>query len=369
MRLLIISTSAGTGHVQAAAALDEAARGAQPGTEVLNVDALDHGTPLLWALYAGSYQLMANRFPAVWGFLYEQCETDTWTMRTLGLLDRHNSRALGSLVRRFEPDRIVCTHFLPASVLYGQCDAPLDLVVTDFDVHSFWIRRGVRRYYVATEDVRTILVERGVDPDIIRVSGIPISGRFACPPSREQARRDLGLAQDEPVLLAMGGGFGKRGLLDVVGAALDAGDTTGILAVAGRNEKMRAALLQRFGNDQRLRAFGFVRRIEVLMAAADIIITKPGGLTTAEALAVGRPMLLTAPVPGQEEQNARFLVGRGAAETAVTAKELVGEIRSLLTDPGKLRAMTDAARGAARPDAAARIIEEVLSPISTHGNS
>jgi processive 1,2-diacylglycerol beta-glucosyltransferase len=364
MRLLIISTAAGTGHVQAAAALEEAARRSRPDVEVHNVDALDYGTPLLRDLYAASYVLMANRFPALWGFLYERCESDTprpRSSRMLGRLDRLNARPLVALTRRLRPDRILCTHFLPVSALGDATRAPIDVVVTDFDVHSFWIQPGVRRFHVAAESVRTILERKGIDRGRASVHGIPISDRFRDPPSREGARAELGIPTDRPVVLAMGGGFGRRGLLDVVEATVGASGEAVVLAVAGRNETMRAALVRRFGGDPRVRVFRFVRRIESLMSACDVLVTKPGGLTTSESLAIGRPMLLTAPVPGQEERNARHLVATGAARTAVTPEALRTEVANLLADPTRLAVMAATARAAGRPRAAEHIVAETLA--------
>jgi processive 1,2-diacylglycerol beta-glucosyltransferase len=163
------------------------------------------------------------------------------------------------------------------------------------------------------------------------------------------------------VILTMGGGFGRRGLLDVVEAAVGASGSAVVLAVAGRSETMRVALVRRFGGDPRVRVFRFVRRIEALMSACDLLVTKPGGLTTSEALAVGRPMLLTAPVPGQEERNARHLVATGAARTAVTPEDLRREVAALLDDPARLAAMAATARAAGRPRAAENIVAECLA--------
>jgi processive 1,2-diacylglycerol beta-glucosyltransferase len=363
MRLLIISTGAGTGHVQAAAALEEAARRTRPGVEVRNIDALDYGTSLLRDLYERSYVLMANRIPALWGLLYERSETSKLsrnTARALGFVDRRNARQLVALVERTMPDRIVCTHFLPASALSRCAKVPVDLVVTDFDVHSFWIQPGVRRFFVATDDLRDMIVRKGVEAERVSVHGIPISDRFLSPPSREEARKELDLPGASPVLLAMGGGFGRRGLLDVVGNALEAETGPVVLAVAGRSEKMHESLQRRFGSHPRIRIFRFVRRIEALMSAADLIVTKPGGLTSCESLAVGRPMILTAPVPGQEERNAEYLVRAGAAVTAFSPEELRSSVESMLGSPDRLAEMIAAARKAGRPRAAERIVGEVL---------
>jgi processive 1,2-diacylglycerol beta-glucosyltransferase len=370
MRLLIISTGAGTGHVQAAAALEEAARRDRPDVEVRNVDALDHGTQLLRDLYDRSYVLMANRIPRLWGFLYHRSETRRRrppTARVLSFLDRHNARGLLSLVRRWRPDRIVTTHFLPASALSRYAEVPLDVVVTDFLLHTFWLQPRVRRYYVATEDAREALVRRGIPRERIGPHGIPVSGRFLRAPSRAEARRTLSLPEDAPVVLAMGGGFGRRGLPDVVAPALASSADVRVLAVAGRNEKMKAALARRFGESGRVRILGFVDDIEVLMAAADLVVTKPGGLTTSEALTVGRPLVLTAPVPGQEERNARWLTAAGAARTAVTAPDLDACLGELLGDREQLDAMASAARRAARPDAASRIVADVLAGVGGAG--
>jgi len=365
MKLLIISTGSGTGHVQAAAALEEAARRAHPDVEVVNVDALDYGTHFLRHLYASSYLLMANRVPWLWGFLYSKCESEDPRTRSswiLGVLDRLGSSPLRRLVRRLRPDRILCTHFMPPSALRALRDAPIDVVVTDFDIHSFWIQPGVRRFYVASEALRGILARKGIDPETASVHGIPISDRFRSPPSRDAAREELGLEEDEPVVLAMGGGFGRRDLPDLVAAAAEAEVRPTVLAVSGRSESMHATLRRRFGRRDRVRVFPFVGNIEVMMAACDVLVTKPGGLTTSEALAVGRPMLLTAAIPGQEEWNARHLVGLGAARPVTTQEILRTELDALFADPAALVTMAEAARAAGRAGAAENILADVFRP-------
>jgi len=366
VRLLIVSTGAGTGHNRAAAALEEAARATQPDAVVSTIDALDYGTSLLRDIYARSYILMANRIPALWGFVYTRSndkDADSRLGRLRALIDRVNARRLLETARAFRPDAILCTHFLPASVLGNLAEErriPLSMVVTDFDLHAMWVQPRVAHYFVAAEGVRRMVIARGIPGDRISVAGIPILDRFRNAPSRAEARRRLGFDDDRPLLLAMGGGFGRRGLAAVVEAAASVNEGGTVLAVTGRNRKVRAAIERLHGGNGRVKTYGFVENVEVLMSASNLLLSKPGGLTSAESLTMGLPMVLTSPVPGQEEQNAAFLVASGAAVRTGSTDDLRRAVGPLLGDRDRLESMARAALDAARPFASRDIVRRVL---------
>jgi len=288
------------------------------------------------------------------------------------------------LLKDLNPDHVICTHFLPAQLLSrkirkGVFKLPVWVAVTDFDVHRLWIHEHMTGYFAASEEVAYRMAAKGVDPGIIQVTGIPIMPAFAAPspgtaPSartapldKAECARSLGLDPNRPVLALMAGGAGVGagtggGGLEATAARLLSlpGDFQ-LVALAGRNEKLLSDLkVLAQAHPGRFFPMGFTRTIERLMKASNIAITKPGGLTTSECLAMGLPMILVNPIPGQEERNADYLLENGAALKAYDGAGLEFRVRALLSDPARLAALGAKARALGKPGAASDILERVL---------
>ena len=285
--------------------------------------------------------------------------------RSVCVLDRFNTGRFIKHVQEQQPSHVLCTHFLPAEVLAwmrrtGRLDAPIGVAVTDYDAHRMWINEGTDHYFVPSDYLRGMLISKGAPADRVTTTGIPIDPVFARPVDRAAARAKLGLDPAKPSILTTGGGTGHGGVRKTVATLAKCGDIQ-ILAVTGHNERLRRALDKlKLDGPARLVTYGFVDYIQKLMAAADLIVTKPGGMSTTECLAVGLPMVLTVPIPGQEEKNSAFLVGCGAALPARNPEDLFSTVTDLLVQPARLARMKVAALKAARPHAAAEIIDAVL---------
>lgn len=365
-RLLLLSASAGAGHVRAAQALEEAARARFPRGEVVHLDVLDLVGKAYRKAYAGSFLAMVNHSPALWGALYEAGDAGREGRvreRFVRFYDRLEFATFRKAVRGVGPDAVLSTHFLPAQVLSpyrrrGRDLFPLGLVVTDFDVHAFWVQPTADRYYVATEELAAVLALRGIEPERIAVTGIPIAAAFAAPRDRAALRAGLGIPAGLPAVLVMAGGAGVGAMRETVEAAL-AGPPVAVLAVAGKNAALKEEVERLpVPRGSVVRAFGFVETIADLMATADVAVTKSGGLTTSECLAMGLPMLVRDPIPGQEERNADFVVESGAGLRAQGPYRLRYRLASLLADPDRLRRMREAARAVGRPGAAAAVVDD-----------
>jgi processive 1,2-diacylglycerol beta-glucosyltransferase len=369
MKLLLVSASAGSGHTRAAQALEEEARIRYPLADVQHVDVLDYALSAYKRTYASGYLQLVNHIPTLWGYLYDASDdvrqNRSIHQKILSVIDRLELRTFRTFVREFEPDVVLATHFHPAQVFasdvrHARVPFSFGVVVTDFDVHAYWVQPSVDRYFVATEETRAVLTGRGVRADRTHVTGIPISHAFTRQLRRASARATLGIADATRVILVMGGGVGLGALEESVDAALACAPVH-VLAVAGTNEELRATLeKKRVPAGSRLQVFGFVDTIHELMAAADLVITKPGGLTSSECLAVGLPMILRDPIPGQEERNADTLLELGAAVKARGVDVLRYKIRTLLEDEPRLARMHAAAKRAGHPDAAASILHTML---------
>lgn len=367
MKVLIATVTAGAGHVQAAGAVEEAWRARRPGDEVHKLDVLEF-TPRLFAVaYSDGYAKVVEKAPEAYAYAFRKSD-DPEAVRKFGEVRRLAGRvAAAPFLDRalaLDPDVVVCTHFMPPEILgrakeKGRLRAPIVSVVTDFEAHALWLERSVDLTCVAFEETKARLVARGVAREAVAVTGIPVAAKFGAPPTRAAARKRLELHASKPCLLVLGGGFGMG---PVERVAEELGKVTTPLqaiVVCGRNEELYAKLRRRkFKHPTKV--LGFAGNMHELMAAADLIVTKPGGLTSSEALAVGRPLLVCQPIPGQEEANSDFLLERGAAAKASRLEDLAFRVERLLDSP-ELDAMAAAAKALGSPKAADRVCELALS--------
>jgi processive 1,2-diacylglycerol beta-glucosyltransferase len=369
-RLLILSVSAGAGHVRAAEAVRQAA--VARGWSARHVDVMELVPRLFRKLYAESFITLVNRSPALWGYLYhtsDNARRDSTVSKIRRAVERLNTRKLASLIADEAPTHVVCTHFLPAELCgrmraKGTLAAPVHVVVTDFDIHSLWVQPNLAGYCVAADEVawrlrpRLDAIAAGSTP--VTVTGIPIVGAFSQPPDRATAAGELGIRADRTTLLLMSGGLGV-GAIDQLAERLLAipGDFQ-LVAMAGKNVELLGKLeALAKAHPGRVKPLGFTSTPERVMAAADLAISKPGGLTTSECLAMGLPMLIVSPIPGQEERNSDYLLENGAAEKAHDAAGVDYRVRRLLAEPARLRRLRTNAAAIGRPAAAAAVLATI----------
>src|SRR5437867_4596530 len=221
---------------------------------------------------------------------------------------------------------------------------------------------AVDLYCVAADETKASLVARGAKAEDVVVTGMPIGTKFSSCPDGKAVRKKYGLRDDVPVLLVLGGGFGMGPVGRILGA-LDRVERAGqVLVVAGRNEKLRRDLAVRdFRHPTRV--FGFVTNMHELMAVAELIVTKPGGLTSSESLAMGKPLFILDPIPGQEAANSDFLLARGAAAKVNRIDDLPFRLEQLIGSK-KLKEMARAAKELGNPDAAGTVCRAVVDRLS-----
>jgi processive 1,2-diacylglycerol beta-glucosyltransferase len=373
-RVLIVSASAGAGHVRAGAALEAAFRARHPEVEARHVDILDFTSPTFKKLYARSYLAMVNHVPALWGYFYEQLDrrvVDRRKAKIVSVFDRIQYKRFRDLVEAFAPDVLLGTHFLPAEILgsprrHAGLRVPIVLVVTDYDIHAFWVHASVARYFVGSDEVRARLVSRGIAAERVVVSGIPIDPVFSTEPDRRAIRARLGIEAGRFTVLLMSGGLGVKGIDATVSEIVRIPGPLQVLAVCGRNEKALEEMgTLRPATGVTLRAFGFVENIHELMSVADVAVTKSGGLSVSECLARKLPMIVWSPIPGQEERNSDYLLEAGAAWKAVDLDSLRYKLALLRERPDLLKPMRARAAAIARPGAAFAIAESVVASIDS----
>ena len=365
-RVLIISTSAGTGHVRAGEALTKVFEEHPNVSEVVHSDALDFTNKLFRDFYSKLYARLIRNAPEFLGWWYKESDEPWKTDGMRLMLDRLNTGPLVKFIRQFNPHITVCTHFMPAGIIShliakNLLDAHLSIVVTDLDFHAMWLSRMFHRYFVAIEETRVHLEGLGLPKDRITVSGIPIDPEFGIPIDRVAARLDFGLHPTRPTLLLSAGALGVGPAEFVVQRLKNLRSRTQTIVVCGRSREAREKVMRQVGHDhENFKVFGYTGRMPELMKISDLFIGKPGGLTTAEALTCGLPMVIISPIPGQEERNSDHLLEDGVAVKCNEMTTIPYKIDNLLGDPVRLGAMRCKAFALSRPYAARTIVETLV---------
>ena len=373
------TVTAGGGHLAAAAALEEAWRARRPKDTIERVDLVKFFSPLHRKIHADGYVKLVEHAPELWGMVFKKTDDPKLAQRLnrLKQVFPSNSRArFERYVKQSKPDVVLCTHYLPLEILgrmkakaakRDTCAATpfVVSVVTDFEAHALWMETCVDLYCVAAEETKARLVARGAPGDAVVATGIPISGRFSTNLEPKAIRQVIGLRDDQPVVLVLSGGFGMGPVAKILQQLDCISRSFQTVVVTGRNEELRRELA---AVDRRhpTHVLGFASNMHELMAIADLIITKPGGLTSSEALALGKPLFILNPIPGQEAANSDFLLERGAAAKVNRVEDLPYRIDQLMGSK-KLTDMAKAAKALGRPNAATVICDLVVSRYQSAG--
>lgn len=362
-RVAILYASVGTGHRTAAMALEKWFQQEIPDPQVLCLDTLSFSLPIVRGVYTRSYLEMVRHMPHLWGYFYETTddpETRNGVIATLGeLTEKLNILKLKKTLLSFSPDAIVFTHFFGAAAIAESFapDIPVCYVNTDFLSHVFHRNPAFSAWFVSSEETLNQYLADGLSLERVFLTGIPVDPAYASPPGREEARERLGLDMDERIALVMGGGIGVGPIEEVVLSLHEGGFATEV--ICGINEKVRGVLLERFADRPGVRVHGFVDNMPCRYASADIIFMKPGGLSTSEALCSGTPIVVTDPIPGQEQRNSDYLLDRGAARALFDYRLAAEKAHSLLSSRNEKARVLRAAKRIARPMAGREIVRKV----------
>ncbi len=374
-RVLILSASYGSGHNAVAAALDTAFRAAGARTRVV-----DHFRELVHPRFdrwsRRLYNAVLREAPALWGLAYWLGDRMAASSQLTFDMSRLGSAKLLRLLETERPDGVVCTHPTPAAALAalrarGRAVPPFAIVFSDFAAHSQWIHPAADVHYVPADAVRREIVARGVAESRVVATGMPVRPEFDEPMDRAEARRSLGLALDVPVVLAMAGTFAWMGRLEAATRVLrdlplplQAVVVTGVdAALAGRLRRMVRRC------PDRIRVIGYADNVRRLMAAADLLVTKAGGVSLAEALTAELPIVCFGSLPGHEARNERFAVSAGAALAARSVRELERTLGRALSGPAVLAGLRDGLRAVRRPRASREVVDHLLGLVGASAAS
>jgi processive 1,2-diacylglycerol beta-glucosyltransferase len=370
-KVLVLSAAVGAGHLRAAEAVELALRVQNPTAEVKNVDVLSLTNAAFRKVYGESYLDLVNKAPYVLGYFYDMLDRprrlNSKRDRLRLLVEKANLTKCTDLIVDGGWDLAVCTHFLPAEIIAslrrnGKLRLPQVTATTDFETHRLWVNQPCDRYTTATDEGSVNLQHWGVPAADVVVTGIPIHPIFAEPKDRVTCKRAHDLAEDRPVVLQLAGGFGVGPIEALFQGVLSIERPLQAVVVTGRNEAAKEQIEKIPVPDRhRVKVIGFTKQIDEFMAAADIVLSKPGGLTTSEVLARGAAMAVVNPIPGQESRNSDFLLENGAAIKINNIDTMPAKLTQLLDNPVRLNSLKANALKLAKPRAAFDVAKLALS--------
>lgn len=366
-RILLMYISEISGHHSATLAIEKALNLLEPETEILNINAFHYTNPVSEKIVNRLYIGVIKRTPGIWDYLYDNPKVVKNIEKIKETIHKLNSPKLKELFDEFKPDAIVCTQAFPCGMVADfkktyNSDIPLVAVLTDYIPHSYWIYNTVNYYISPSDEVTSRLVKRGVEPGKIKTLGIPFDPKFNEDIVKFKVMQKFKLDSRLSTLLIMGGGQGLGPIKTIVRSLEKVKLEIQEIIVVGANKKLYNFFKKRIKKyKKRIMVFDYVNNIDELMGISDIIITKPGGITTAEALAKKIPMIIVKPIPGQEANNARYLTEKGVAIKLDRAKDINFVIEDLLRNPVRLNQMRQAAPQISKPNASLDIAKLLLN--------
>jgi processive 1,2-diacylglycerol beta-glucosyltransferase len=373
-KVLILSVSVGTGHMRTAEAIKNACGSLAPEADVVILDTFRYANPLLQKVIFGAYMEMLKVTPVLYGYLYRQSEqgqplSGRGKNEFNKILSILSAPRLVSYIRDFEPQVIICTHPFPLGIIShmkerGHYNGLTIATITDFTIHSFWIFPSVDTYIIGSEALVPQCKQYNIDTGRIRATGIPIDPAFNRPYDKRELRLELNLDPGLITILLMGGGLGMGPLLSAVESLANCNSRIQLIVVSGTNNVLYERLARTIpGLSCTVRLYGYVSNIHQLMAASDFMVGKAGGLTCAEALALGLPMFIVDPLPGQEERNTEFICSMQAG-VKVEEKNLAKVVTGYLQDKSNITRMAKSALKLGKPGAACDLVNYILKAIS-----
>ncbi|MBA2871817.1 processive 1,2-diacylglycerol beta-glucosyltransferase [Anoxybacillus calidus] len=370
-KVLILSEAIGSGHTKAAEALMQGISYLEPSiqTKILEVGQTLH--PLTTKMLLNTYLKIIVHSPSLWGKMYGYKQTEPLSNWKKFVIYQLFHRQIEVLLNQEKPHLIICTHpFTSSSVSrlkrmgyrFTLCS-----VITDFHVHGAWVHPEVDVYLVSSEDTYNQLINMGIPKNRIVVTGLPIRSNFWIKKNKQEMRKKLKL-KNIPTVIIMGGGLGLGGIEPIAHALLKWKEKIQVIICTGFNKALRTALLRdKMFHHPHFHILGFVNHIDEWMEAADLLITKPGGLTCFEALSKGLPMYIYQPIPGHEEKNCDFLINNQLAIKIDDTNYIDRLIEKLLFSPQELEFLHNKIRQFQQkidPLASAKFIVNQLIPES-----
>ena len=365
-KILLLYISKNSGHYMAALAVEKALKSLDSDVEVLGINAVNYTNPIAEKVVNKTYMGIIKSTPEVWDYLYDNPKILKSVLRLRKFIHNINLNKLKALIDNFSPSAVVCTQAFPCGMiadLKKTCNLNLPLfgVLTDHVAHAYWLFDNIDYYIVPSAITGQRLIKEGILEDRIKPFGIPIDPVFAKPLDKEHVLKKYGLSAESPVILIMGGGQGMGPIKNVTALLERSRTDFQMVVVTGTNKRLFANLDKRSRRCRnRMVVLQYAADIHELMDVASLIVTKPGGMTTSEAMAKNLPMIILKPIPGQEQKNTEYLTKIGVAVKAPDEEGAVLLAEELINNPGKLAQMKKDAAVFSKPNAAFDIAKLVL---------
>ena len=387
MKILIFYASYGGGHLNAAKSINDYIINNYPNNDVELIDCMKYVNKTIEKLTTAAYREMAKKAPWAWGKIYSDSQKGP-----LAHLSSRSNKIMAikllRLLREKQPDVIISTHPFGSQMCSylkrkNKITAKIATIMTDFSPHDQWLvgHEFTDYFFVANDKMKNYLINKGITENKVFVTGIPISNRFLKTYNKKEILDTYNLSTDKFTVLFFGGGefgLGKTKTAEIFESFAQESlkNKIQIIAIAGKNPKMKASfkeIVSKYSINtttttttdttditNNVKILEFTNQVPELMSISDLVVTKPGGLTTSESLASHLPMLIINPIPGQEEENAEFLEDKGIAIWLRKNDDSKLIIENLLADNKKLNLMKENTKLLARPHSTETICKMIL---------
>ncbi len=367
MNIIIFSVSIGNGHDQVANTLRNEIIRQNNNAKVKIINTINLLSPILDKVILDSYLNILKFYPKAWGTIYARTDKVNPLIDINDIANKLISSKLRKSINNFNPNAIICTHSFPSSIISAlkqrdMIECPLISTITDFTIHSSWINAETDYYVIAHENLSYLAEMYHIPSSKILPYGIPVRPDFSKMLNHDEILSKLDLSNKRTILV-MGGGLGLGAINNIVKELDNKFDDIQILAVAGRNNRLEAKL-KSLKTNNRLMIYGFISNIHELMEISDCIISKPGGVTTAEILCKKKPLVIFSPLPGQESENTEYLLNSGVAVTANDIKKIPPLIKQILNFEPRLRSIQQISDFLCKPNAAYDTVKYIIDNYS-----
>lgn len=366
--ILLLYITEVSGHHSASIAIEKSLKTFSGDLKILNLNAFRYTTPISEKVVNRIYAAVIKRTPKIWDFVYDNLQVKKSIDKFKNAINKFNSPKLKKLFEQFHPDLIVCTQAYPCGMVSEfkrtyTSNIPLVAVLTDYVPHAYWLYDNVDYYICPSEEISQRLIKKGIPAHKIKPLGIPFDPAFtASEVNKTAVLEKLGLIPEKKTVLIMGGGQGLGPIKTIVNSLDKVKNDFQEIIVTGTNKKLYKSLKSGLKkHKKKICCLGYAHNVNELMSVADLIITKPGGITTSEALSKKLPMLIIKPIPGQEINNTVYLTEQKAAIKIDKPQKINSVVEDLFSNPEKLKRLSEACGRIAKPNAGLDIARFILS--------
>lgn len=376
-RILILYAKYGGGHLSAAKSIQTYIEENYLDANVKFVDCVEYSNPFLSSITTNAYKQMAIHLPSLWKKVYYDSDHG-FLLKVSERTKKYMASKLLNLLNEFLPDVVISTHPFGSQIIsylkaHNRADCKLATILTDFEQHSQWLigHEYCDFYFVSNNKMKEDLIKFNISSEKIHITGIPLSKRFYMPLQNSRIYEENSLHKDKKTILFFGGGelgLGKSRTIKILRTLVKYLGEYQIIAISGRNNKMNKEFLKLYDEIQNtdLHIYRYTTQVPELMSISSLVVSKPGGLTSSESIASHVPLLIINPIPGQEEQNAKFLESAGVGVWLKKEDDIKQVVHSLLSSPEKLDEMKGNCKKVAKINSTEEICEVIIN--GTFGN-